>query len=73
MPIIRVEMFAGRTTDQKRRLAKAFTDTVVDVCGLKPQGVQVIFDDMVPSDYAVAGELFSDRSPAPASATPKSG
>lgn len=73
MPIIRVEMFKGRTPDQKQRLVKAFTDTVTDVCGLKPQAVQVIFQDMDPGDYGVSGELFSLRAPAPAATPAKSG
>ncbi len=71
MPMIRVEMFPGRTADQKRRLAKAFTDTFVEICGGKAQAVHIVFDDVSSSDWAVAGELCSDRataSPAPATA-----
>jgi 4-oxalocrotonate tautomerase len=64
MPIIKVEMFPGRTTDQKRRLAKAFTDTFVEICGGRAQAVHIVFDDVSPSDWAVAGELCSDRATA---------
>ncbi len=60
MPIIRVEMFP-RSIDQKRKLAKALAETMIDVCGLEPHAIQIMFDDLQPSDYAIGGELFSDR------------
>lgn len=66
MPIITVQMFGGRTDDQKEQLAKEFTDTLVEVCGLKPEGVQVIYADLKPHDYAVGGKLFARSTPAPA-------
>ena len=33
MPIIRVEMFPGRTIDQKRDLTRELTDGFVRACG----------------------------------------
>ena len=32
MPFINVKMLEGRTQDQKRRLAKALTDAIVEIC-----------------------------------------
>lgn len=71
MPMIKVEMFSGRTVEQKRRLARALTDAFVEVCGGRPQAVQIIFADIERTDWAVAGELSADTAPAPA-APPKS-
>ncbi len=73
MPIITVVMFGGRTDDQKDSLAKAFTDTITDVCGIKPEGVQVIFEDLKPSDYATSGKLFSKSASATPAPTEKTG
>jgi len=60
MPIIRVEMFAGRTLDQKRALAKALTEAFVSTAGSTPASVQIVFVDVEKSDWAVAGTLYSD-------------
>ncbi len=42
MPVIRVEMFAGRTRDQKRALVRELTDALVRTCGGNPQSVHVV-------------------------------
>ncbi|MBL8702752.1 MAG: tautomerase family protein [Alphaproteobacteria bacterium] len=64
MPIIRVEMFPGRSVEQKRAFAKAVTDSFVSICGSTPQGVQVVFVEVDKSDWATAGRLASDAPPA---------
>ncbi len=61
MPIIRVEMYKGRTLDQKRALAKELTEAFVKVGGGKPEAVQVVFFDIEKEDWAVAGQLAVDR------------
>ena len=38
MPLIRVELFEGRTPEQKRALAQALTETTCRVLGTKPEG-----------------------------------
>jgi len=42
MPIIRIEMFEGRTPDQKRACAEAVTKAWCDTCGGTPQMVTVV-------------------------------
>jgi 4-oxalocrotonate tautomerase len=61
MPVIRVELFEGRTVDQKRALAKALTEASVKTLGIDPGAVDVIFTDIKKSDWATAGELWSDK------------
>ena len=65
MPTIRVELFAGRTVEQKRALAKALTEATVKTLGGSPDGVDVIFSDVERHDWATGGELWSDKAPAP--------
>lgn len=69
MPIINVELFPGRSDDEKRKIAKRFTDSMVKICGAKPQAVHVLFKEIDTADWAKAGELFSDTYPS--SKTPK--
>ncbi|MBS0374376.1 MAG: 2-hydroxymuconate tautomerase family protein [Proteobacteria bacterium] len=63
MPIIRVEMFTGRSREQKRALARELTEAFVRVAGGKPEGVTVILQDVAKEDWAVAGELMADKYP----------
>lgn len=69
MPMIKVEMFPGRTAEQKREFAKAVTESFVTICGGTPQSVQVVFQEVEKGDWSVAGALASD---APAAAPAKS-
>jgi 4-oxalocrotonate tautomerase len=65
MPMIRVELFPGRTAEQKRKFAKAVTDSFVSICGGTPQSVQIVFQDIEKENWAIAGNLASDAAPAP--------
>ena len=65
MPTIHVQLFAGRTVEQKRALAKALTDATVATLGAKPESVDVIFTDVQRQDWATGGELWSDKAVAP--------
>jgi 4-oxalocrotonate tautomerase len=70
MPTIRIELFEGRTPEQKAALAKEITAACVRVLGNSPGSVDVLFHDMKKHDWATGGVLWSD---APASPAPPSG
>jgi len=61
MPIIRVEMFKGRSGEQKRALVKELTEGFLRSCGGKPEQVQIVITDVDPADWGSAGELAADR------------
>lgn len=60
MPIVRVEMWPGRTRQQKAELAKAITDAVHDIAGAPPEATIVVFADVSKDDWAEAGKLASE-------------
>ena len=60
MPTLRVELFAGRTVEQKRALARELTEATVRALGVPASAVEVLFYDMHKHDWAVAGRLCSD-------------
>ena len=60
MPTLHVELFAGRTVEQKRALAVALTEACVKTLGGSPDGVDVIFRDVERHDWATGGRLWSD-------------
>jgi 4-oxalocrotonate tautomerase len=64
MPTIRVELFEGRSVEQKRALAQALTEATVRTLGGSADGVDVLFFDIARHDWATGGELWSDKAPA---------
>lgn len=65
MPTLRVEMFAGRTVQQKRALARELTDATVRALDVPASAVEVLFYDIERSDWAVGGTLCSDTPTGP--------
>ena len=67
MPVIRVEMFPGRTDAMKSALAQKITTAFQDVCGSSPGDVTVIFTSVPATDwYAGGASLQATREFAPA-------
>jgi 4-oxalocrotonate tautomerase len=60
MPMIRVDMFSGRTHEQKQKLVKALTDAFVETAGGIPESVHIILTDVEKDHWATAGKLKSD-------------
>ncbi len=61
MPTIRVELFEGRTVEQKRALAKALTEAVVNTLGGSAASVDIVFSEVARHDWATGGTLWSDQ------------
>ena len=59
MPIVRVEMWTGRTPSQKAELARVITDAIVAIAHTTPEATTVIFDDIAKENWAVGGVLAS--------------
>jgi 4-oxalocrotonate tautomerase len=62
MPIVRVEMWPGRTHAQKRELARVITEAVVNIAQTTPEATIVLFQDVAKEDWAQGGVLASDAS-----------
>ena len=63
MPIIRVEMFPGRTPDQKRAIVKELTEAFVRTAGGNPASVHVVLTDVDKGNWGTGGALCSDKFP----------
>ena len=59
MPVVIVEMWEGRSLEQKRQLAKDLTDAFVKI-GVPANAVNIILKDNPKSCWAQAGQLCSD-------------
>ena len=60
MPTIHVEMFEGRTLEQRRKLVKEITDGTCRALGCPADAVQIILTDIKKENWAESGKLFSD-------------
>jgi len=60
MPYVIVELFEGRSVEQKRNAAKAITDAIVTHLGTTAEATHIIFHDMKRHDLAHGGKLASD-------------
>ena len=60
MPIVRVEMWPGRTHEQKQKLAKAITDAMVEIGKTTSEATLIVFEDVDKSNWAQSGILASD-------------
>lgn len=60
MPVYRLQMFEGRTPEQKKKLVEEVTRVTVEVLGCKPESVDIIIEDVAKSNWAKAGRLCSE-------------
>jgi 4-oxalocrotonate tautomerase len=61
MPMITVDMFPGRTEEQKRALVHELTEAFVRTCDGKREGIWVVLREVQPENWAIGGQLLSDR------------
>ena len=61
MPTIRIELFEGRTAEQKSALAQEITAACVKVLGGSPESIDILFFDIKRQDWATGGVLWSEK------------
>jgi 4-oxalocrotonate tautomerase len=64
MPVVTVEIWEGRTLEQKRRLVRAITDAMVEHADARPDALHVILHEVSRENWAKAGVLGVDRTDA---------
>lgn len=63
MPVIRVEMWAGRTTDQKRELVRVLSEETARITGCDVESIYVIIEDIKKENWGAGGQLCSEKYP----------
>jgi 4-oxalocrotonate tautomerase len=64
MPVVIVELWEGRTLEQKRALCQAITDAMVEHADASPDALHVIIHEVSKENWARAGVLGVDRTDA---------
>jgi len=62
MPVVVVEMWAGRTEEQKAIIIRGITKVFEEI-GIKPEHVQVILHEIPKSNWGIGGEQASKHFP----------
>ena len=60
MPVVVIEMWAGRTDEQKEVLIKGITKTFGEI-GVKPESLNIIIHDVPKCNWGLSGEQASKR------------
>lgn len=59
MPVITIDMWAGRSADQKERLIKSVTEAVTESLGIAKDQVTVILKEIPKENWGFAGSVAS--------------
>jgi len=60
MPVVIVEMWEGRTIEQKRQLVEGITSSFAKI-GTSPEAVHIILKDNPNHNWAKSGKLVSEK------------
>ena len=61
MPIVRIDLIAGRTPERKAELVRQVTAAVVETLEVRPDQVRVLLNEVPPEHWAVAGQSMAER------------
>lgn len=61
MPIVQIHLMNGRDENKKRELVIEVTQAICKTLEVPPEKVQIILSEMLPENYALAGELKVDK------------
>ncbi|WBR99900.1 4-oxalocrotonate tautomerase [Pseudoduganella sp. SL102] len=61
MPTINVQLFEGRTPEEKRAFVRAVTEATVKTLGASPESVDILIHEVKREHWATAGKLWSER------------
>ena len=61
MPTINVQLFEGRTLEQKRAFVRAITEATVYTLGATPESVDILIHEIKREHWATGGKLWSDE------------
>ena len=63
MPVVTIQMWEGRSVEQKRELVKAITQAMVDIAGATAEKLYIIIHDIPKTSWGMNGSLSSDLPP----------
>lgn len=62
MPVVTIEMWAGRTIEQKKKLVEGITSVMTKI-GIPREAIHIIIQDIPKHNWATGGKLASEEPP----------
>lgn len=63
MPVIRIEMWEGRSVDQKKQIVETFTKEMARIAKCEESSIYVIIDEIKKENWGAGGILCSEKYP----------
>lgn len=63
MPVVTIDMWEGRTIEQKKRLVADITSVIMNDLNVPAEQIQIIIKDNPKHNWGIAGKLASEESP----------
>lgn len=65
MPIVRIELLEGRSTEQKKALIRQVSEAVTSSLGVRAEQVRVLLYELPADHWAIGGTTMDDRTNEP--------
>jgi len=59
IPVVKIDMWEGRTAEQKEKLIKSVTDAIADTLKIPKEHITVIINDVPKINWGLKGEQAS--------------
>ena len=60
MPYVNVQITSGATREQKSKVVKDITDSLVSTLGKKPEHIHIVIQEIAEEDWGFSGMLTDD-------------
>lgn len=60
MPLVTIDMWEGRSVEQKKELAQGITSVMMDKLGIPAEALTIIIRDVPKHNWAIGGKLSSE-------------
>ena len=61
MPFVHVVMVEGRSKEQKAKIARRFTDDMIEVLGVNEESVHIAFHELPRENFTWRGLLLTEK------------
>lgn len=63
MPYVQITWLKGRSTEQKRKIARRIASALIEDGKALPEHIQITFVELPTTNYALSGTLAADLKP----------
>lgn len=61
MPLVKIDLIAGRSREQLRQMCADVTEAISKNTGAPKEHIHIVLNEMAPEHYAVGGVLKADE------------